>query len=340
MIKKPVTDEKALTPTEPAPVSAISPTGAAAPTETVAPVKTVITAQSAAPAGTVTEAPVEPVSAAGADTAATLEPISDAADGRKRIVIEGVSPEIDGGRFPIKRTVGDVVMVEADIFTDGHDALSCVLQYRRAGEAGWREAPMRFLVNDRWQGEFQVLELGTYEYTVTAWVDPFKSWRHDLSRWVQAEDIAIALRVGEQLVAKAGQRAAGEDAKWLAQRAKALVGDQVLDYRRQLGMDEELAKFMDRYADRRLALNYGKRLGVTVDDERARFSTWYEMFPRSCSAAPGKHGTFKDCETWLPRLAALGFDVLYFPPIHPVGRVNRKGKNNTLTPGPDDVGSP
>ena len=341
MIKKTVTDEKTLIPAEPAPVSAISPTGSTAPTETVAPAETVVPAQSIAPAETAAEAPVEPVSAAvGADTAAALEPISDAADGRKRVIIEGVSPEIDGGRFPIKRTVGDVVVVEADIFTDGHDSLSCVLQYRRTGDAAWRESAMRVLVNDRWQGEFQVLELGSYEYCVTAWVDPFKSWRHDLSRWILPEDIALALRIGEQLVKRASQRAAGEDAKWLARRAGALVSEQAVDYRRQLGLDDELARLMDRYADRRLALGYSKLLQVSVDDERARFSTWYEMFPRSCGAAPGKHGTFKDCEAWLPRLAALGFDVLYFPPVHPIGRINRKGKNNTLTPGPDDVGSP
>jgi starch synthase (maltosyl-transferring) len=286
------------------------------------------------------QAVIEPARSPGLEATPAPEATKVAADGRKRVIVEGVTPELDGGRFPIKRTVGDTVVVEADVFTDGHDSLSCLLQYRKAGDADWQEAPMRFLVNDRWRGEFKVLEVGRYEYTVLAWVDAFKSWRHDLSRWVQAEDIAIALRVGEQLVEKASQRAAGEDAQWLARRAKALVGDQDLDYRRQLGLDEELARLMSRYADRRLALGYGKELGVVVDDERARFSTWYELFPRSCSPAPGKHGTFKDCEAWLPRLAAMGFDVLYFPPIHPIGRVNRKGKNNTLTPGPDDVGSP
>ncbi len=283
---------------------------------------------------------VEPVVVPMPETTPAPGAAGGVADGRKRVIVEGVIPEIDGGRFPIKRTVGETVVVEADVFTDGHDSLSCVLQYRKAGETGWQEIPMRFLVNDRWRGQFQVLELGRYEYTIVAWVDAFKSWRHDLSRWVQAEDITLALRVGGQLVEKAGQRAAGDDAKWLTKRARALIGDQDLDYRRQLGLDEELARLMDRYADRRLELGYDKVLGVTVDDERARFSTWYEMFPRSCSPVPGKHGTFKDCEAWLPRLAAMGFDVLYFPPIHPIGRVNRKGKNNTLTPTPDDVGSP
>ena len=292
--------------------------------------------------------PSEKPVVAGAPKAAVAEPAAPpksktepgGVDGRKRVIIEGVTPEIDGGRFPIKRTVGETVVVEADVFTDGHDSLSCVLQYRKAGDDAWQEIPMRFLVNDRWRGEFPVLELGRYEYTVMAWVDAFKSWRHDLGRWVQAEDIALSLRVGAELAKKASQRAIGADARWLAQRASELAGPQDLQYRRQLGLDEEFAQLMQRNADRALALPYGKVLGVVAEDERARFSTWYEMFPRSCSPVPGQHGTFKDCEAWLPRIAAMGFDVLYFPPIHPVGRVNRKGKNNTLTPGPDDFGSP
>ncbi|HQC73685.1 MAG TPA: DUF3416 domain-containing protein, partial [Candidatus Competibacteraceae bacterium] len=207
-------------------------------------------------------------------------------DGRRRAIIEGVTPQLDGGRFAIKRTVGDTVTVEADVFTDGHDALSCVLQYRKAGAGDWQETPMRALVNDRWQGEFVVLDLGRYEYTVTAWVDAFKSWRHDLGRWVQAEDVAIALRVGEKLVEQASQRATGGDAQWLARRAQELVGQKELEYRRRLGLDEDLARLMTLYADRSLALQYDRILAVVVDDERARFSSWYEMFPRSCSAVP------------------------------------------------------
>ncbi|MBK8751111.1 MAG: DUF3416 domain-containing protein [Candidatus Competibacteraceae bacterium] len=295
--------------------------------------------------------PPEPQAAAkevDAPKAATTQPVTTSqpqlipavADGRRRVIIEKVTPEIDGGRFPIKRTVGETVVVEADAFTDGHDALSCILQYRKEGDAAWQETPMRFLVNDRWRGEFPVLELGRYQYTVTAWTDAFKSWHHDLSRWVEAEDIALALRIGADLVTKASRRATDEDAQWLKNRAGELESPQDLPYRRQLGLDPELVRRMERNANRALALSYSQELGVVVDDERARFSTWYELFPRSCSPVPGKHGTFKDCEAWLPRIAAMGFDVLYFPPIHPVGRVNRKGKNNTLTPGPDDVGSP
>ena len=275
-----------------------------------------------------------------AELAAAPEPVLETADGRKRVIIEKVTPEIDGGQFPIKRTVGEIVVVEADVFTDGHDSLSCILQYRKEGDADWQEAPMRPLVNDRWRGEFTVEAMGRYQYTVTAWTDAFKSWRHDLGRWVEAEDIALALRTGANLVGKTSQCATGEDAKWLAQRAAELISDQDLQQRRLLGLDEKLAQTMERNADRTLALSYGQTLGVVVDDERARFSAWYELFPRSCAPAPGKHGTFKDCEVWLPRIAEMGFNVVYFPPIHPVGRVNRKGKNNTLTPGPDDVGSP
>jgi len=261
-------------------------------------------------------------------------------DGRKRVVIEGITPEIDGGRYPIKRTVGESVIVEADAFVDGHDALTCVLQYRQDNEKTWRQTPMHFLVNDRWRGEFTAKEPGRYLYTVSAWVDPFKSWRHDLSRRVQAEDIEVALLVGAELIEAAGRRATGDDAQWLKARAKLLEGKQDLEDRLQLALSQELAALMERYPDKGLAAVYDKELGVVVDDERASFSAWYELFPRSCSPEPGKHGTFKDCEAQLPRLADMGFDVLYFPPIHPIGRVNRKGKNNSLTPGPEDVGSP
>ena len=365
MVKKFVADEKKPSMVESAPAAAkrettqtstasseVQPTTITAPAAPAEPKLAV----ASNPAAAAPAAPAEPRAAVAPTPAAIASAQSPAAapaparesrpepaaahDGRQRVIIEGVSPEIDGGRFPIKRVVGERVVVEADVFADGHDSLSCLLLYRKEGRREWQETPMRFLVNDRWRGEFQVLELGRYEYTLIGWVDPFKSWRHDLSRWVEAADIAIALRMGEDLIGKASQRAVGEDAQWLARRAKALASEGDLEHRRQLGLDEELARLMDRHADRRLAIRYDRELKVVVDDERARFSTWYELFPRSCGPAPGKHGTFKDCEVWLPRLAAMGFDVLYFPPIHPIGRVNRKGKNNTLTPTPGDVGSP
>lgn len=261
-------------------------------------------------------------------------------DGRKRVVIEGVNPQVDGGRYAIKRAIGQTVRVEADMFVDGHDKLSCRLLYRSHDQSTWREVAMKPLVNDRWSGSFQVESVGRYYYTLSAWVDHFKSWRYELSRRVQREDIALALQMGADLVRAASQRASGGDQAWLKSRADALVGKHDLEDRLQYALSEELAAMVERYPDRELATHYDKELAVIVDHQRARFSTWYELFPRSWGITPDQHGTLKDCAAQLPRVAAMGFDVLYLPPIHPIGRVNRKGKNNTLDPGPDDVGSP
>jgi starch synthase (maltosyl-transferring) len=263
------------------------------------------------------------------------------ADGRNRVIIEDVKPEIDSGRFPIKRTVSEKVIVEADVFTDGHDALSCVLLYRRDGESQWKEAPMDFLVNDRWRGEFAVAELGQYRYAVQAWVDHFTSWHQGLLKKFNAgQDVSMALLTGAELIEQASERAPGSDAKKLKEVAFALGSDQEISHRVQIALDEELAELMARYPDRELATLYDKELAVVVDRPKARFSAWYEMFPRSCVPKTGGHGTFKDCEARLSYIAAMGFDVLYFPPIHPIGRTHRKGKNNVLGAGLDDPGSP
>lgn len=260
-------------------------------------------------------------------------------DGRQRVIIESVYPEVDAGRFPIKRTVGDLVIVEADAFTDSHDAIACVLQYRKAGASDWQETRMTALPNDRWRGTFAVDELGRYDYTVLAWVDPFESWRKDFAKRVQREDIALALRIGADLVEQAASRAGSDDARHLKVLAETLRGDLRLEQRRKLALDDDLVAQMALYPDRRFASHYGRILAVTVDDERARFSSWYEFFPRSCG--PGsRHGTFKDAEEFLPRIAEMGFDVVYFPPIHPIGKINRKGRNNTLNPDPSDSGVP
>lgn len=261
-------------------------------------------------------------------------------DGRKRVVIEGVTPQVDGGRYAIKRAIGQTVKVEADIFVDGHDKLSCRLNYRSHDQQTWREVAMKPLVNDRWCGSFPVESVGRYYYTLSAWVDHFKSWRYELSRRVQREDIALALQMGADLVRAASQRATSGDQAWLKSRADALVGKHDLEDRLQYALSEELAAMVERYPDRELATYFDKELAVIVDHQRARFSTWYELFPRSWGATPDQHGTLKDCAAQLPRIAAMGFDVLYLPPIHPIGCINRKGKNNTLDPGPDDVGSP
>lgn len=262
------------------------------------------------------------------------------AEGRSRVIIEGVKPEIDGGRFPIKRIAGEETVVEADILADGHDALSCALLYRREGEAAWQESPMELLGNDRWRASFTPAEPGIYVYTVQGWIDHFKSWSRDLAKRVQAgQDVTVDLLIGAELVAAAGKRAAASDKKSLLTFEKELRSGGVEGSRRALS--DELARLMAATSERRYVTTYAKELKVVVDRERARFGAWYELFPRSCSAVPGKHGTFKDVEErMLPYVAELGFDVLYLPPIHPIGTSFRKGRNNTTTPAPGDPGSP
>jgi starch synthase (maltosyl-transferring) len=229
--------------------------------------------------------------------------------------------------------------VEADIFADGHDALSALLLYRKEGASFWVETPMEPLVNDRWRGAFQVNEIGNYHYTVSAWVDRFKSWRQGFAKKVGAgQDVALDLLAGAEFIELATQRAADEDLKSLKHFAAVLRGEQAAAI--ENGLDNALAALMDKYPERRWATVYDKELRVNVERSKARFSAWYELFPRSWAGAPGKHGTLRDCVERLPYVAGMGFDVLYLPPIHPIGISFRKGKNNTLKPQPDDVGSP
>jgi starch synthase (maltosyl-transferring) len=261
--------------------------------------------------------------------------------GQSRVVIEAVTPEIDCGRFPVKRTVGERVVVEADIFADGHDAVSAVLLYRKADAGKWSQTPMEFVVNDRWRGEFTVTELGRYQYTLQAWVDRFKTWRQDLRKRVAAgQEVAVDLLIGAQLLEQAGRRAPGRDGKQLKSWAAMLRGDGEVAEKTALALCDEVWQLKSRYPGRHFASRYGRELAVVVDRERARCSAWYELFPRSWSLEPGRHGTFRDVEARLPYVAAMGFDVLYFPPIHPIGRAFRKGRNNVVTAGPDEVGSP
>jgi len=259
--------------------------------------------------------------------------------GRSRVAIENVKPEIDCGRFPAKRTVGEPMSVEADIFADGHDALSALLLYRKEGVSRWTEIPMQPLVNDRWRGAFDIQEIGDHYYTVQAWVDRFKTWRQGLAKKVEAgQDVALELLAGAELIELAAKRAAGEDRKSLNHFSAILRGDPSAAI--QSGLDEALAILMEKYPDRRWAVTYDKELRVNVERGKARFSTWYELFPRSCAGTPGAHGTLRDCAERLPYVAGMGFDVLYLPPIHPIGYSFRKGKNNVLEAQPGDVGSP
>jgi len=260
-----------------------------------------------------------------------------------RAVIENVSPEIDAGLYPIKRVVGEKVVVEADIFADGHDVLSAALLFRQAGETEWSETPLSLRGNDRWRGEFEVTRIGNAFYTIEAWVDHFKSWRQDMHKKVKADqDVAIELLAGAQMLETAATRALGDDAIRLKQWARQIgsSSDNPSEQRTRVALSEEVAAVMNRHADRRLATLYQYELRVVVDPVLARFSAWYEMFPRSCPGKKGAHGTFKDVEAHLPRIAEMGFDVLYFPPIHPIGSAFRKGKNNNPVCQPGEPGSP
>ncbi|HTH00919.1 MAG TPA: alpha-1,4-glucan--maltose-1-phosphate maltosyltransferase [Vicinamibacterales bacterium] len=260
----------------------------------------------------------------------------------RRVVIESVKPHVDGGRFPIKRSVGEEVLVEADVLTDGHDTVAAVVLFRKVGDHEWREAPMRLVDNDRWQGAFSVDTLGRYEYTVEAWIDRFASWRQDLSKKAGAgQDVSLELVEGGALVAAAIDRA--EDVKsrqHVLETLAILEKGNDLAARMAAALSDDLATFMASRPDRSQATRDDRILAVVVDRERARFGAWYEMFPRSAGTDPSRSATFAEATDLLPYVASMGFDVLYLPPIHPIGRSFRKGPNNTLSAGPNDPGSP
>jgi starch synthase (maltosyl-transferring) len=262
--------------------------------------------------------------------------------GRRRVVVDHVAPQIDRGRFAIKRACGEQVMVEADVFADGHDALAVRLCYRHDTATTWNEIPMEFVGNDHWRASFPTSQLGRYRYTVTGWIDHFATWRRNLAKKVEAgQSVAMELLMGANFIRKAVAQAGRDDAARLTQWAVDLSASAGTESDRvRLALGEELRVLMDRHPDRSSASSYEHELEVIVDRVKARFSAWYELFPRSCSVVPGRHGTFKDCEARLPYVASMGFDVLYLPPIHPIGTTHRKGRNNATSAGPDDPGSP
>jgi starch synthase (maltosyl-transferring) len=259
-------------------------------------------------------------------------------EGQVRVVVEGVRPEIDCGAFPVKRIAGDRVVVEADIFTDGHDLVAGEILYRHGQEEVWRRSPLKLVGNDRWRGDFLASKLGKYRYTVEGWIDRFGTWRNAMIKRINSgQDVGAERLIGATLIEEAASRAAPEDAARLHEWVR-LLRDEGSPAQAILG--DEIVAVVERYPDRHFAARCGKELCLVVDREKARFSTWYEIFPRSCASEPSRHGTLRDCESRLPYIAAMGFDVLYLPPIHPIGRTFRKGKNNAVTAGPDDVGSP
>lgn len=262
-------------------------------------------------------------------------------EGRERVAIEAISPQIDCGRYPVKRVVGDEMVVQADLFSDGHDEVVAVLLFRRQGETLWQETPMVHLDNDRWQGTFLLEEPGIYHYTVMGWVDHFRSWQKDLQkRYHAGQEVAVDIRIGAALIAQAAQEAGEEDAARLREAVAALGKETSPRQAVALGLDAGLADLVSTCCARGLATRYHQELSVRVDRPKALFSSWYELFPRSCNNASEKHGNLRDCIRLLPEIATMGFDVLYLPPIHPIGSTKRKGRRNASTAGADDPGSP
>jgi len=258
-----------------------------------------------------------------------------------RVVIENVRPRVDDGRYPIKRVPGEPVEVTADIFADGHDRLAAVLLYRDAG-AAWQQEPMRPLDNDRWTATFVPRHVGRGAYTIEAWVDHFRTWRKGFQKKMEAgQDLSVEFLIGADHVQKAAVRARGRDQQSLEHWQKELRSETAsAEYKSRLALDAELLRLMERYPDRENAARYEPALEVVVDPERAAFSAWYEFFPRSTAREAGKHGTLRDAARHLEFVAEMGFDVVYLPPIHPIGTAFRKGKNNNPESLAGEVGSP
>ena len=275
-------------------------------------------------------------------------------EGRRRIVIEEVQPEVNCGRFPAKRVIGDQVTVQAAIFSDGHDHVAARLLYRHSDAKGWKSVPFAALPNDLWTASFPVDKLGTWVFTIEGWVDHFDTWVHDLGKRLAAQpdpheptqqvmpqDIPLQLEIGARLLDETAARAKGVDAKRLkagATTLRELAAENRPFY--ETPYEQELVELAARYPDLRYATRYEREVPVWVDRERARFSAWYELFPRSAGASAEVHGTLQDVTGRLPEIAAMGFDIVYMPPIHPIGTQFRKGKNNAVTAEPGDVGSP
>ncbi len=258
-----------------------------------------------------------------------------------RLVLEAVAPSVEGGDFAVKRVVGERVPVGAVIYADGHEQLAAELRWRAVDGDDWRMTRMAQLPNDGWSGELTLDRLGRHEFVVEGWLDRFGGFRRDFRKKLDAGVAqAVDHAEGLALVRAAAGRATGELRATLidwAERAAAAAGDP--DGSAELLLSPELADAMDRADDRPHSIVAPPQ---AIDAERlqARFSSWYELFPRSMTDDKRRHGTFADVVDHLPRIRDMGFDTLYFPPIHPIGTTNRKGPNNTLTPEPHDVGSP
>jgi len=261
---------------------------------------------------------------------------------RERVVVRSVRPAVAQGRFPAKATAGRPVEVQADILCDSHDVLAAVVRWGAAGTDVWQEAPLTLDVNDRWVGSFVPPDLGRYRFTVEAWVDHLATWRRDLGKKADAEVVApIDLRIGIPLIRVLLPKASAAVRTRLERFLDAIEDDALpLPARVEAALSDELVELTRPLDPRASKVRFDRQLDLVVQRERAAFSSWYELFPRSTSSEPDTHGTFRDVIARLDHVAGMGFDVLYLPPIHPIGEQHRKGRNNAVQAGPDDPGSP
>ena len=265
-----------------------------------------------------------------------------------RVVIDGVIPNVDGGEYPAKRVLGESVVVSANVYTDGHNAIACNLLYRKVGQTKWSTSPMQLIQVglDLWQSSFKPTEFGLYEFTLHAWIDEFANWRRDTSKKYSAsQPIALEINEGSVLLDVAAKNAASlgnsQASKTLQDYASKLKGADGTDVAIALTDDTALEELMHEYSTKLMICEYDRILPVVVESQRALYGAWYELFPRSQrSDMAKKHGTLKDVIAHLPHVAGMGFDVLYIPPIHPIGAAHRKGKNNSLLTEQGDPGSP
>ena len=262
--------------------------------------------------------------------------------GKKRVVITNVQPSVENGKYPAKAVIDNPFVISADIFTDGHDEVDASVFLKHANHRMTVELPMEFVSNDRWELLLYPDKLGYYQFQVQGWIDHFKTWRKGLlKKYAAGQDIQVEIEIGAQLITDAATKADAKDRPLLIKYWNEL-NENIKNAQAAINIvsAEPLASAMRRSRDKNLVTVHPQILEFEVEIKRAGYSTWYELFPRSTSTVPGKHGTFKDVERLLPRVAEMGFDVLYFPPIHPIGEQKRKGKNNSLTANEDDVGSP
>ena len=257
------------------------------------------------------------------------------------VTIENVQPLIDCGRYPIKRIVGEDLVVEADIFKDGHDVVAAILKWR-VGKRGWRQTPMVFVDNDRWRGVCTLYDEAIHEYTVEAWTDTFRSWQQEFAKKFEAgiSDLQSEALAGAAIVEAAAGRARDRaDAARLREFAEQ-IGRGANSAIYSTARSGELEVLMATYPDRADAAQYEPAPRVVVDRTAALFGAWYEFFPRSAEGRGDRGSTFRDCLPRVDDARGMGFDVIYFPPIHPIGHTKRKGRNNAITSEPGDPGVP